>query len=98
MNQSDQRLTFNIASVKEKFTNKREIYNFLTVDCGAYLPPFKDINTFYLKDLITGKKKVTRGHNNSWIYSSFQETVLRLRKFPTTITLLSKTLWQVFKS
>ena len=25
---------------------------------GAYMPPYKDVSTFYLKDVLTGKKKV----------------------------------------
>ena len=36
-----------------KFRSKNEIYAFMSVDVGAYLPP-KDITTIYfLKDLVT---------------------------------------------
>ena len=40
-----------------KFKSKREIYTFLTVDGKAYLPPHDNVTIYFLKDLMSGKKK-----------------------------------------
>jgi hypothetical protein len=42
-----------------RFTSKSEIYKFLTVDAGAYLPPASQITIYFMKDLISGKKLVS---------------------------------------
>ena len=40
-----------------KFKSKKEIYQLLTVDAKAYLPTYDCITIFFLKDIISGKKK-----------------------------------------
>ena len=40
-----------------KFRSKREIYVFLTVDVRAYLPNCDNLTIYFLKDLVTGKRK-----------------------------------------
>ena len=40
-----------------KYSTKREVYNFLAVDVGVYLPHFDQITIYFLKDLTHGKKK-----------------------------------------
>ena len=40
-----------------KYKSKREVYTFLTVDVGAYLPAYETITIYFLKDLVSGKKK-----------------------------------------
>ena len=40
-----------------KFKSKREIYVFLTVDVKAYLLNCDNLTIYFLKDLISGKKK-----------------------------------------
>ena len=40
-----------------KFKSKGEVYYFLTVEVGAYLPPKDAISIYFLKDLITGKRQ-----------------------------------------
>ena len=40
-----------------KFSTKRECFNFLTLDCDAYLPHFDTVTIYFLKDLISGKRK-----------------------------------------
>ena len=40
-----------------KFRTKREIYNFLTVEVGAFLPAHQTVTVYFLRDLLTGKKK-----------------------------------------
>ena len=37
--------------------NLLEVFTFLTVDVKAYLPAMNTVTIYYLKDLITGKKK-----------------------------------------
>ena len=41
-----------------KFRSKREVWNFLAVDVGAYLPPYENVTIYHMKDLVTGTKKV----------------------------------------
>ena len=36
---------------------KREVYNFLSVDVGVYLPAYEQVTIYYLKDIARGKKK-----------------------------------------
>ena len=40
-----------------KFNSKREIFNFLTLDVGAYLPAYDTVTVYFLKELISGSKK-----------------------------------------
>ena len=40
-----------------KFRSKTEVYAFLSIDVGAYLPPRETVTIYYLKDLVSGKKK-----------------------------------------
>ena len=40
-----------------KYKSKREVYNFLTIDCHAYLPPYENLTIYFLKDLVSGAKK-----------------------------------------
>jgi len=42
-----------------KFKSKKEIYQLLRVDAKAYLPNYETITIFFLKDIISGKKKCT---------------------------------------
>ena len=39
----------NVHEIEQKFRSKREIYNFLTIDCDAYLPKKGTVNIFFLK-------------------------------------------------
>ena len=40
-----------------KFRSKTEVYTFLTVDVGAYLPPPECLTIYFLKSLSMGHKK-----------------------------------------
>jgi hypothetical protein len=44
----------NIHELMEKFQSKKEIYNFLTQECEAYLPKLDTINVYYLKQIVRG--------------------------------------------
>ena len=43
-----------------KYRSKREIYNFLACDVGIFLPPYENITIYFLKDLMSGRKKMLR--------------------------------------
>ena len=40
-----------------KFRSKREIYTFLTIDAKAYLCNCDNLTIYFLKDIVTGKRK-----------------------------------------
>jgi hypothetical protein len=40
-----------------KYKSKREIFTFLTVECGAFLPAYDTVTIYFLKDLLSGRKK-----------------------------------------
>jgi hypothetical protein len=40
-----------------KAKSKREIYVFLSINVMAYLPDYETVTIYFLKDLISGKKK-----------------------------------------
>jgi len=43
-------------SFSAKFQDKRELYTFLTSDCGIYCPPINDVTVWHLRDMVDGKK------------------------------------------
>jgi len=45
------------ASFAAKFASKKELFNFLSVEVGAYLCSHEVLTIYYLKDLVSGKKK-----------------------------------------
>jgi hypothetical protein len=45
------------AEFAAKYKSKREIYSFLTVDAGAYLPAYDTVTIYFLKDMLSGVKK-----------------------------------------
>jgi hypothetical protein len=42
-----------------KFKSKKEIFNFLTIDGKAYLPPYETITIYHMRDIVSGEKKVS---------------------------------------
>ena len=48
-----------VTDFKSKFSSKRDVYQFLTLTCKIYLPPEKYTNIYFLKELISKKKKVS---------------------------------------
>ena len=53
-----ERSELTVAEVGARAKSKAEIYRPLTVEGGVYLPPAKDTNFQFLRDIITGFKKV----------------------------------------
>ena len=43
----------------EKMASKRDVYNFLTLECEAYLPKVDTVNIFFLKQITRGAKEVS---------------------------------------
>ena len=48
----------NVHEVTEKMQSKKEVYNFLSQECEAYLPKLDSVNIYFLKQIVTGKKEV----------------------------------------
>ena len=46
-----------VAAFSAKFRSKREVYQFLTLDVRAYLPPVHTVTLYFLKDIVSGAKK-----------------------------------------
>ena len=49
--------TVTAAAFSSKFRSKKEIYVFLTVDVRAYLCNSNNLTIYFLKDLVSGKRK-----------------------------------------
>ena len=49
----------NIREMMEKVQSKRDVYNFLTQECEAYLPKMDTVNIFFLKQIMQGTKEVS---------------------------------------
>ena len=43
----------------EKMSSKRDVYNFLTEECEAYLPKLDTVNIYFLKQITRGDKEVS---------------------------------------
>ena len=53
-----ERLELNVIEVGNKARSKGKIYRPLETEGGVFLPPVKDVNYQYLRDIITRDKKV----------------------------------------
>ena len=62
MNQSQRLERINIHELQEKASSKREVYNFLTLECEAYLPKPDTVNIFFLKQIMKATKDVSSIH------------------------------------
>jgi len=49
----------------EKIQSKKDVYNFLTQECEAYLPKMDTVNIFFLKQITRGTKEVSVFLDNS---------------------------------
>ena len=47
----------NVKDLAAKMSDKREVYNFVTLDLKAYVPPYDNVTIYFLKDLMSGRKK-----------------------------------------
>ena len=53
-----QKTKITAATFQSKFRSKKELYVFLTVDVKAYLCNCDNLTVYYLKDLVSGKRKL----------------------------------------
>jgi hypothetical protein len=54
----------NVHELSSKMRSKKELYNFLLQDGSVYLPPITATNVYFLKQLLNGKKDVSRDFKN----------------------------------
>ena len=54
--------TMNVTTFASKFGTKGEIYRFLTVEAGVYLPHYQTVTIWHMKDLASGDKTVSQVH------------------------------------
>jgi len=52
-----QKVAITAAEFRAKYNSKKECFNFLSVDCKAYLSSYETVTIYFLKDLVSGKKK-----------------------------------------
>jgi len=52
--------TITLKNLKAKYASKRELVQFLRIDCNVYLPHHKYLTWMYVRDILTNKKKVGR--------------------------------------
>ena len=48
----------NVHEVMERFRSKKELYDFLSQDCKAYMPKIESTNVFFYKQVSRGAKEV----------------------------------------
>ena len=41
----------------------------LTIDCGLYLPPYKSVNIYFMKEVMAMKKKAIKSKDVQHIYA-----------------------------
>lgn len=68
MKQSPALKRVNIHEITEKFQSKKEVYNFLSQNCEAYLPKVDTINIYFLKQILRGQKDVRSLHVTFIVY------------------------------
>ena len=49
----------NIKALGTKFQSKHEMYRFLTTEADKHLPPQKECSIYFIRDIISGEKKVS---------------------------------------
>ncbi len=59
MRQQNDAKKVNINELSEKFQSKHELYNFLSLDCKAFLPKMKSTNVYFYKQILKGEKNVS---------------------------------------
>ena len=64
----------NVHHLMEKMHSKKDVYNFLTLECEAYLPKLDTVNIYFLKQITSGKKEVIMIMHNFCSASNVQES------------------------
>ena len=50
----------NAASFGAKYSSKPEVYRFLTSEVAIYLPPYKSVTVFHMRDIVGGKRRMIK--------------------------------------
>ena len=50
-------VSINVKELMAKFRTKREVYNFLVLDCKVYLPAYDTVTIYFMREIIMGTKK-----------------------------------------
>jgi hypothetical protein len=58
MSENKQLESINIEKIRSVVGSKREIYNLLIYEGRYYLPPKDRLDLYFIRDIISGKKKV----------------------------------------
>ena len=48
----------NVNALATKFQSKNEVYRFLTTEVDMHLPPQKEWSIYFVRDILSGNKKV----------------------------------------
>lgn len=54
--QKEPNVTVSAKEWKAKFNAKGEQYHMMTYECNAYLPPKEVVSTYWMSDMVEGKK------------------------------------------
>lgn len=57
INQMPQKVLISAAAFGAKAQSKREVYRFLTAECGAYVSSYDTMTIWHLKELASGARK-----------------------------------------
>ena len=49
-------VSISAAAFAAKAASKRELYRFVSHDCGMYLPSYETVTVFHMKDLMNGSR------------------------------------------
>ncbi len=60
----------NVNALMEKMQSKKDVFNFLNMECEAYLPKMSTVNTYFLKQITSGKKDVSTLLADSVVYQT----------------------------
>ena len=55
--------TIDVREIALKCTTKAEVYKVLTIIGGIYLPPIEQINSDFIRDILSGDKLVSYGNH-----------------------------------
>jgi hypothetical protein len=61
----------NVRQLMEKMQSKKDVFNFLTQECEAYLPKVDSVNMFFLKQITSAKKEVSSARADPVVYQAF---------------------------
>jgi hypothetical protein len=47
-----------VQAFQAKFSNKKEVFRFLSQDCKVYLPHVDSISIWFMRDIVQGKRNL----------------------------------------